>query len=456
MTLADETRIDLGAAALRPGDPGYDDARGVWNAMIDERPAAIVPCRTAGEAAAAVRAAAGAGAAISVKGGGHNVAGTAVRDGAVTIDLSAMRAVTVDPDRRIARAGGGATLADVDRATQAHGLAVPLGVVSETGIGGLALGGGFGWLSRLHGLAADNLVAADVVLADGSTVRASADTEPDLFWALRGGGGNFGVVTAFEFRLHPVGPEVLFGPTVHRLEDAADALRAYAGFMATAPRACGVWADLATAPPAPFLPEAVHGTPVLILMQAWAGPIDEGEAVLAPLRRFGTPVGDAVAPRAYVEAQSFLDAAYARGARNYWSAQNHAALGDGLIDDLLGMARTLPTPESDILICGLGGAIDDVAPDATAYPHRGTKFMTTPGARWRDAADDAAMTAWVRDGAARLAAHAEPGAYVNFIAERDGRSTDAYGGNQTRLAALKARYDPKNRFRINQNVAPAA
>ncbi|HZD53015.1 MAG TPA: FAD-binding oxidoreductase [Woeseiaceae bacterium] len=440
---------------LLPGEQGYDEARTVWNAMIDERPAAIARCRNAADVTAAVRAARAAGVAVSVRGGGHNVAGSAVRDGAMMIDLSGMRGVSVDPERRTARVEGGATLADLDRASQAHGLAVPAGVVSDTGVGGLTLGGGFGWLARLHGLSIDNLLAVDLVLADGRQVRTSAEEAPDLFWALRGGGGNFGVATAFEFRLHPVGPEILFGPTVFALQDAGEVLRDWADFMGEAPRACTVWADLANAPPAPFLPEEVHGQKVLILMQSWAGDPSEGEAVLAPLKAHPAALGGFVQRRPYVEAQSFLDQTYGKGARNYWGAINHDAISDDLILEVVDVATTLPTPESDILLIAQGGAISDVPVDATAYPHRDVRFMSSLGARWREAADDARMIAWARKSSSRLGRYGRSGGYVNFISEREGREGDAYAGNLERLARIKARYDPDNLYRVNQNIAPS-
>ncbi|MEM1046864.1 MAG: FAD-binding oxidoreductase [Pseudomonadota bacterium] len=439
---------------LHPGMAEYETARTVWNAMIDERPAAIARCRSADNAAGAIRAARAADLAVSVKGGGHNIAGTAVGSGALMIDLSAMRAVRVDAGRRIARVEGGATLADLDRAAQAHGLATPAGVVSDTGIGGLTLGGGFGWLSRRYGLSVDNLLSAEIVLADGAQVRASAGELPDLFWALRGGGGNFGVVTAFEFRLHPVGPKVLFGPTVFPLDRGCEALRFWADFVATAPRACTVWADLAMAPPAPFLPDTHHGTPVVILMAFWAGDPEEGETTLAPLRNHPAALGNAIVWRPYVEAQAFLDQTYARGARNYWSTVNHQTMDDSLIAQLIDLAVQLPSPESDILLCAHSGAIDDTAPSDTAYPHRKVPFMVTPGARWRDPTEDREMIAWVRQAAARLRDGASPGAYVNFIADRHGRSDEAYGSNSDRLAAVKQHYDPQNLFRINQNIQP--
>lgn len=445
----------LAGTAIRPDDPAYDESRSVWNAMIDRRPAMIVVAEDVGDVVAAVNHARENGMVVSVRGGGHNIAGTAVCDGGVMIDLSRMRGVEVDAERRTACVQGGATLADLDAATQAFGLATPGGVVSSTGIAGLTLGGGFGWLSRLHGLAADNLISAGLVTADGRRATASEHENADLFWGLRGGGGNFGVVTSFEFRLHPVGPEVIFGPTVFRLEDAADVLRHYRAFAAGAPREVCVWADLLTAPPLPFLPEQYHGTKVLSLMQCFAGDPGDGEAALAPLRNFGRPIGDAVGPMRFVDAQQILDDAYPKGARNYWSASNHHTLSDNTIDRLVELAASMPTPQSDILICQLGGAIDDVAADATAYPHRGVAFSVTPGARWMDEAQDDECLAWIREKCAVLSDEAAGGAYSNFITEADGRAADAYGSNYHRLAALKTAWDPGNLFRHNQNVRPA-
>jgi FAD/FMN-containing dehydrogenase len=455
-TAVEDLRGALRGPVILPDHPDYDTRRSVWNATADRRPAAIAGCADAADVMAAVRFAAAQDLSVSVRGGGHNIAGTAVCDGGLMLDLSAMRAVLVDPARRTALVQGGATLGDLDHATQAFGLATPGGVVSTTGVGGLTLGGGFGWLARLHGLAADNLLSVGLVTADGSYLRAGPDENAELFWGLRGGGGNFGVSVSLEFRLHPVGPEILFGPTVHRLEHAADVLRHYRDFAAAAPRACCVWADILTAPPLPFLPDRFHGTTVVSLMQAWIGDPAEGEAVLAPLRGFGEPIGDAVMPRPYVEAQRILDAAYGMGARNYWSANNFASLAEPIPDTLAELGASLPTPESDILVCQLGGAINDVAADATAYPHRDTAFAITAGARWRDPADDTGSVAWVRRTAEALAPHAAPGAYVNFVSEDTGREAAAYGQNLDRLATLKGRFDPANRFRWNQNIRPAA
>ncbi len=440
---------------LQPGEPGYDDARAVWNAMIDRRPALIVQPQHVADVCAAVNFAREHDQAVAVRAGAHNVAGSGVCDGGVMVDLAAMRGVDVDADAGIARVQGGAQLTDLDGASAAHGLATPGGVVSSTGVGGLALGGGFGWLARKHGLAADNLLSLDLVTADGELVHASGDENPDLFWALRGGGGNFGVVTRFTFQLHPLGHDVLFGPTVYRLEDAPAVLRRYREFCAQAPRECCVWADLLNAPPLPYLPERVHGTPVLSLMQCYSGTDwKEGRRILAGLHNAADPIGDGVAPRPYLEAQQFLDQAYEHGARNYWSTQSYVELPEQAIDTLTGLAAALPAAESDILISQLGGAIDDMAPEATAYPHRGIRFTVTVGARWRESADDARCVAWARDGGAALAAGASGGRYVNFVGEASGSERSAYGLNFERLQDVKRQVDPSNLFRVNQNVVP--
>lgn len=439
---------------ILPNDESYDAARSVWNALIDKRPAIIVRAKNVSDVSAAVGFAAENHLPISVRGGGHSVAGTAVCQDGVMIDLSAMRSVEVDPARRTARVEGGATLADLDAETQKSGLAVPSGAVSSTGVAGLTLGGGFGWLSRRFGLAADNLLAVDIVTADGRLITASDQENRDLFWAVRGGSGNFGAVVSFVFRLHDVGPEVLFGPTVYRLEDAAEVLRHYRAFAIDAPRECCVWADLMTAPPMPFLPERYHGAKVLTLMQCCSGDLADGETVLAPLRGFGTPIGDAVGPMRYADAQQMLDGTYAKGLRNYWRSTNFRTLPDATIEKLVRVAATMPTPETDVLICQLGGAIGDVLSDATAFPHRETGFVVTPGARWRAPHDDERCLAWIREVGDTLAQDADGGQYVNFISEGTGQESSAYGGNYARLKAVKKAYDPENLFRSNQNVRP--
>lgn len=445
----------MGSRLMTEASPGYDGARRVWNGMIDRRPAAIAMCRTVEDVQDCLKAAREGGLSVSIRGGGHNIAGTAVGEGALMVDLSGMSAIEIDAAARIAHVGGGATWAEFDAAAQVHGLAAPGGVVSSTGVAGLTLGGGFGWLARRFGLAVDNLISAELVLADGRAVTASSDAYPDLFWAIRGGGGNFGVVTRFTFHLHAVGPEVLFGPTFFALDDAPRVLNAYAERAETLPQEACVWANLMTAPPVPVLPEAVHGTKVLNLVQCFSGDPDLGRDVFCPLYGGAEPLGSALAPRPFCEAQTFLDGAYEKGARNYWRAHNHNALTPSLINTLVELAPSLPTPASEVLIIQLGGAVSQVPETDTAFPHRSIPFISTPGVRWDDPADDDRVIGWLRDASDRIAEHAVPGAYVNFITETDGTAKSAYGANLARLSEVKRRYDPDNLFRTNQNIPPA-
>jgi FAD/FMN-containing dehydrogenase len=442
---------------IRPVDPEYDEARALWNGMIDKKPVLIARCQGVVDVVNAVNFAREQGLTVAVRAGGHNVAGLASADDSIMIDLSKMRAVYVDPKTRTARVEGGATWGDVDRETQLFGLATPGGIISTTGVAGLTLGGGFGWLSRKHGLTADNLLSADVVTAGGELLKASSTEHPDLFWAIRGGGGNFGIVTSFEFQLHELGPEVLYGPTVYRLEDAPEVLRHYREFMRTAPNECTAYLDFLTAPPLPFLPEEIHGTKVLSVIQLYAGSVAKGEELLRPLREFGNPVGDGVAPTPYATAQSIVDPLYAKGASNYWKSHNLTALSGEIIDTLIGCAMKLPTPQSDILIHQLGGAINDLAPDAISYPHRNIEFIATPGGRWEDRTKGEAYIAWVRECHDALAEHAATGVYVNFLShdESEDRLRAAYGDNAERLRKIKAKYDPDNFFHVNQNIEPA-
>ncbi|WP_224270235.1 FAD-binding oxidoreductase [Haloprofundus salinisoli] len=440
---------------LRPGDEGYDEARSVWNAMIDRKPAVVVRPSGAADVITAVGFARDRDLDLAVKGGGHSVAGSAVCDDGLVIDLSSMSSIRVDPASRTARVGPGATMADLDHETQALGLATPGGVISTTGVAGVTLGGGMGWLSRKYGLSVDNLRSVDLVTADGESVRASEEENPELFWAVRGGSGNFGVVTSFEFDLHEVGPEVLFGPMVYLYEDAPDVLAHYERFALDAPRECSVWLNSVTAPPLPFLPVDVHGTTVVILLVFYAGDLKAGEAALEPLREYGDPIVDAVAPMPYAEAQCSFDDLYAAGARNYWKAANFTGLTEHTIDVMLEYAERFPTPQSEILVHQVGGAVNDVASDATAYPHRDAEFVVNVAARWEDPSRDDECVAWVRACHGALAEGATGGTYVNFEGDREGRERNAYGGNYDRLVEVKTEYDPENVFRSTQNVKPA-
>jgi FAD/FMN-containing dehydrogenase len=453
-------RLEKFRAAMRgetlvPRDPGYEQARTVWNAMIDRRPALIARCSGVADVLLCIDLAREHDLLVSVRGGGHNIAGKAVCDDGLVIDLSRMREVRVNPGARTARVGPGATLADLDHETQAFALATPLGINSTTGVAGLTLGGGFGWLTRKLGLAADNLVSADVVTADGQLLQTSEKDEPDLLWGLRGGGGNLGIVTSFEFRLHPVGPEVLAGLVVHPFAAARDVMRHWRDFMATAPDDLTCWVIARKAPPLPFLPEAWHGREVLVLAMVYAGDPAAGAVATRPLREHGSPLADVVAPAPYAAFQKAFDPLLGPGARNYWKSHNLASLSDAAIDTFLGHIARLPSPQCEIFMGNLGGAAGRVPTSAAAYPHRDANFVMNVHARWESRQDDAACAAWARGVFDSMAQYATGGVYVNFMSEDEDRVGAAYGPNYDRLARLKKRYDPTNFFRVNQNVAPA-
>ncbi len=457
-------KIAIGAAALPAGlrgsllredDEAYEEARVIWNAMIDRKPGLIVRCSGAADVMQAIRFARDNQLLVAVRGGGHNIAGSALCDGGLMIDLSPMKSVRVDVAAERAWVEPGATLADVDKETQAFGLAVPTGINSTTGIAGLTLGGGFGWLTRKYGLTCDSLLSADVVTANGELVRASATENPDLFWALRGGGGNFGIVTAFEFQLYKVGPEVLSGLVVHPFEDARAVLREYREALAAAPDEFTTWVVMRKAPPLPFLPAEWHGKEVLVLAMCDCGPIEKGEEAAARMRAIGKPIADVVGPHPFTGWQQAFDPLLAPGARNYWKSHDFAELSDAGIDLLIGAVRELPGPECEIFIGYVGGAASRVPAGATAFPQRLPHFVMNVHARWRDPAMDKACIEWAR----RLYEEARPlaigTAYVNFMpGDEVERVEAAYGANYQRLAEIKQRYDPQNMFRLNQNVRP--
>ncbi len=430
------------------GDPDYDGVRMGWNGAIDRRPAGVAHATDADDVAAAIRAARDAGVAFTIRAGGHSVSGRSVRDGALCIDLRALNAVEVDPARAVVRVGGGALLGEVDAATQEHGLAVPAGQISHTGVGGLTLGGGVGWLMRYHGLTIDSLEAAEVVLADGRTVTAGADEHPDLFWALRGGGGDFGVVTRFQFRAHRVGPMVLAGMLVYPWERAGEALRAGRDLALGASPELTVFDVVLTAPPQEPFPPELQGRPVAIVAVAWSGDLDEGERVLAPLRAACPPVVDLVGPMPYVALQSMLDETAPSGGRYYDRLHYLTEVGDGFIDTLLAGFEDVPTPHSHVMTTWLGGAIDDVAPGETAFGHRGARALTwIIGSSGDEPVEPAAD--WVRRLWEDTAPFAAGGVYVNALDA--GRSVrDAYADDVwDRLVAVKRRYDPDGVFAGN-------
>lgn len=455
--LLEPLSASLAGRLLPPGSPGYDESRTIWNAMIDRRPGLIIRCTSNADVAQGVRLAREHDLILAVRGGGHNIAGNSVTDGGLMLDLSPMKAIKIDQAKRTARVGAGATLADLDREAQAFGLATPVGVNSTTGIAGLTLGGGFGWLSRRLGLTIDNLLSAEVVLANGEVVQASATENPDLFWGIRGGGGNFGVVTSFEFQLHQIGPEVLSGLIIHPLDAAQEVLRFYREFLPTTPEEFACWFVMRKAPPLPFLAPEWHGKEILALAVCYSGPIAEGEKIAAPLRKFGKPVADVIAPNPFTAWQAILDPLLTPGLRNYWKSHYFKEVSDGLINVLLEYARKIPDPNTEIAFAQLGGAINRVPEDATAYAARDAQFTVNVHGRWEDPAKDAECIGWARDLFQAAAPFASGGAYVNFMTQEEGdRVRAAYGRNYGRLATLKNKYDPNNLFRLNQNIRPLA
>jgi FAD/FMN-containing dehydrogenase len=444
-----------GTVAL-PGEDGYEVARTIWNAMVDRRPGLVVRCLGAVDVINAIKLARDEKLLLAVRSGGHNIAGNAVCDGGLLIDLSLMKSVRIDPVSRTARVEPGATLADFDKEAQEFGLVTPLGINSTTGVAGLTLGGGFGWTTRKFGLTIDNLISADVVTADGKLVRASETENPDLFWALRGGGGNFGVVTSFEFKLHPLGPEVLSGLVVHPLEKAPELLPEFRRIAKQAPDELTTWVVMRKAPPLPFLPAEWHGKEVLIFAACYSGDMKEGEKAMKALRGLGKPIADVVSPHPFAAWQAAFDPLLTPGARNYWKSHDFADLPDAAINVILDAVRQLPSPECEVFIAHVGGAMARVAANATAWPNRDAHFIMNVHTRWRDKAQDQGCIAWARHLFEAAAPFASGSVYVNFMPddEKD-RVEKAYGTNYRRLAEIKRRYDPGNLFRMNQNIRPA-
>jgi FAD/FMN-containing dehydrogenase len=448
-------RSELHGSLCLPDEPGYDEARTIWNAMIDRRPGVVVRCRHSSDVIAAVRLARDNGLLVAVRGGGHNIAGNAVCEGGLLIDLSPMRSVQIDAKARTARVEPGVTLGEFDQEAQSFGLATPLGINSTTGVAGLTLGGGFGWISRRFGLTADNLLSADVVTADGELLHASAASNPDLFWAIRGGGGNFGVVTSFEFKLYPVGPELVSGLIVHPFARARELLASYREVASVAPDELTIWVVMRKAPPLPFLAMDAHGKPILAFAVCYAGAPADADRRLAPLRALGEPLADVIGLQPYAAWQKAFDPLLTPGAFNYWKSHNFVALSDGLLDTLVNYVGTLPTPECEIFIGQVGGAINRVPADATAYPHRDANFIMNVHTRWRDRNEEEGAIRWTRDLFSATAPHATGGVYVNFMPQDEtDRVEGAYGSNYERLLALKAKYDPGNLFQLNQNLRP--
>jgi FAD/FMN-containing dehydrogenase len=458
-TLPNETiealKTHVKGHVILPDDPNYDEVREIWNAMIDRRPAVIVQCVETDDVSHVITFARENGLEISIRGAGHNIAGNAVCDNGMMLDLSTMTNVRIDAQKRRAYVEPGATLGDFDKAAQVHGLATPVGINSTTGIAGLTLGGGFGWLTRKYGLTIDNLVSAEVITADGNQIRTGETENPDLFWAIRGGGGNFGVVTEFEFQLHPVGSEILAGLIVFPLSQAKQVLTQYRQFAESAPEELNVWVVLRKAPPLPFLPENVHGKEVVVLAVFCAGDMVEGEKLIEPLRSFGDAYGEHIGAQPYVAWQQAFDPLLTRGARNYWKSHNFTELQDGVLDAIVEFAGKLPSQACEIFIAFIAGASNRVSADATAYYHRDAKFVLNVHGRWDDVAHDEMGIAWAREFFQASAPYASAGVYVNFMTAEEGdRVTAAYGSNYDRLIQIKKRYDPENVFHLNQNIKP--
>ena len=454
----DRTTTDtaLGGQVLYPDADGYADACKLWNAMIERRPSVIARVGMEADVARAVTFASTHRVPLAVKGGGHNIAGKALIDGGLVVDFERMKRVTVDPLTRIARVEPGATLADVDRATQQHGLLVPMGVNSTTGIAGLTLGGGFGWTAKKFGLTIDNLRSVRLVTAEGRAIHVDRDHHPDLFWAIRGGGGNFGVVTEFEFDLHPAGPEVFAGLVVHPFADFANVVRHYEQALAKAPDDLTCWIVLRKAPSLPFLPAEWHGREVVVLAMCYLGPLAKAESATAPFRQIGHPIADAVGPMPFAAWQQAFDPMLTPGARNYWKSHDVASFNDASLEIVRHAIAELPTEECEIFFGHVGGAVTRVAGDATAWPNRAPHFVVNVHTRWREARDDARCVAWARRLHDDLAPHAMGSLYVNFIPDGDeAHVTDAYGANYERLVGIKRRFDPDNLFRANQNIGGA-
>lgn len=436
-------------------DSDYDDVRSIWNGMIDRCPDLIAQCSGTADVVSCIKFATDTGVDFSVRSGGHNIAGSSIRDNGLMIDLSTMNSVFVDSKKRIAYVEPGATLGDVDHETQFYGLATSLGINSTTGIAGLTLGGGFGWLSRKYGMTVDNLIAAQVVTANGESIRVNEDEHADLFWAICGGGGNFGIVTRFEFQLHSVGPQIFSGLIVLPFDTAKTTLQKYRDYTADLPDELSIWAVIRKAPPLPFLPEEFHGKEVVVMAFLYVGDEKSGLELIEPVRKFAEPYGEFFGMMPYQDWQQIFDPLLTPGARNYWKSHNFDTLSDATIDIVVEYASKIPSAPSEIFIAQMGGYTSRQALDKTAYVHRKANYIMNVHARWDSSDDDELCIGWARAFFNSATPHAMGGAYVNFMTqEEDDRVPSAYGENYTRLTEIKEKYDPKNIFNLNQNIKP--
>jgi len=454
----DELAAALRGPLIRPGEPGYDEARTVYNAMIDKHPAAIARCRDAVDVMTCVNFARGYGMTVSVRGGGHNAGGLGVADDALVIDLSTLRSTTVDPVARTVRADAGCTWSDVDHATGGFGLATPSGIIGTTGVAGLTLGGGTGYLTRRYGMTVDNLLSADVVLADGSFVTAREDSHPDLFWALRGGGGNFGVVTSFTFRCHPVGENglVMAGPVFYDLADTGEVLRWYRELLPRLPEELSGWFGLVTIPPVAPFPEELQGRKAAAIVWCYTGPHDRADEVLAPAREFGSPLLVGVGPMPYTAVQTMFDPLFPTGDQWYWKADVFTEITDAAIAVHEKFGPLLPSGQSTMHLYPIDGAASRVATDATAFPYREGGWSGVIVGVDHDPAMAEQLRSWARAYYDELHPESAGGAYMNFLMGDEGtdRVRASYGPNFERLQAVKQTYDPQNLFHVNQNIPP--
>jgi hypothetical protein len=454
----DNFKTSLRGGLLYPGHDGYDHSRRIWNGMIDRYPALIARCQGVADVMDAVNFARQNELLISVRGGGHNVAGSAVCDEGLMIDLSPMRGIWVDLAKRTVRVQGGATWGDVDRETQLFGLATPGGIISTTGVAGLTLGGGYGYLRKKCGLSCDNLISVELVTADGQVVRASEEENRELFWGIRGGGGNFGIVTSFEFRLHTIGPMVLHLLVLYPAEKSKEILRKCFDYMATAPDELSIVTPIFAVPPVPPFPEDLHGKHVLVLSGVYAGPVEEGKAIIEPLRHLDTPLLDFTDTRPYTVVQRMSDARYPSGHCYYWKSRYLNSLDDVVLEEIVAWALRRPSPRSFVNLWHMGGAVDHIGPSETAFSHRNVPYLLEISSNWSDPAQSEANIAWTRAFWSAMQRFSSGAIYLNFPGfgeEGDALVRSAYGANYDRLVALKSQVDPNNLFRMNQNIKPA-
>ncbi|MEE9462016.1 MAG: FAD-binding oxidoreductase [Bacteroidales bacterium] len=454
--ILDGLKVRLLGTVLVPGDAGYEDSRTVWNAMIDRKPSIVVRCLGVADVVASVQFAREHNLLLCIKGGGHNIAGLATADGAIMLDMSLMRGVWVDKENRLAHAQAGCILGDLDRETQVEGLATVLGFVSLTGIAGLTLGGGFGYLTRRWGWTTDNIVGMDVVTADARVVRASSEENADLFWGLRGGGGNFGIVTGIDYKLYPIGPEVIGGIVAWPASEAPKVIELYRTLSENAPRELTLVVFMRPAPPAPWLPKNMHGEPIVAILACYSGDLEEGEKLVAPIKSFGNPIGDVLVRRPYTQVQSLLDGTQPKGRRYYWKSEYLPRIEPDLDEKFIKHAARIPSPHSALILFQIDGALNELEEDHSPVGNRDARYVLNIGGSWEQANEDGANMDWAREAWNDLKPFSTGGTYINFLTEDEGpeRIEAALGKGLKRLAVVKTNWDPENVFRTNRNIKP--